>query len=166
VASQGVGSFSPSQLPLWNASAVLNSFFSLSFFFCFTQLCQEFLALFGDLSSASIQLMFCVCRFARRCEFLICLWERVSATSYSLAILLCPHLFILFYFPEEYFLTSLIFFNQSIFQPVYGNCHFSYVFNYYELFPHSFPPSPLAYSFSFHLRMLKGLFEICLLTPT
>lgn len=64
--------------------------FSFFFFFCYTQLCQEFLALFGGLSSsASIQLMFCVSRFTRKCVFLMCLWEKVSATSYSSAILLC-----------------------------------------------------------------------------
>ena len=45
VASQDVGSFSPSQLPLGNASPVLIPFLSL-FFFCSSQLCQEFLALF------------------------------------------------------------------------------------------------------------------------
>ena len=61
VTSQNVGSFSPSQLPLRNASPILIPFLSLSFLFCSTQSCQEFLALFGGLSSsASIQLMSCV----------------------------------------------------------------------------------------------------------
>ena len=64
-----MGSFSPSQLPLRNASPILIPFLSL-FFFCSTQLCQEFLALFGGLSSsASIQLMFCANSFTCRCVF-------------------------------------------------------------------------------------------------
>ena len=88
VASQEVGSFSPSQYLLRNASSILIPFLSLVFF-CSTQLCQEFLALFGGLnSSASIQLMFCVNRFTCRCVFLMCLWEKVCATSYSSTILL------------------------------------------------------------------------------
>lgn len=71
-----------------NASPVLIPFLSL-FFFCSTQLCQKFLALFGGLSSsASIQLMFCVSRFTCRCVFLTCLWEKMHLTSYSSAILL------------------------------------------------------------------------------
>ena len=82
-----MGSFSLSQLPLRNASPILIPFLSL-FFFCSTQLCQEFLALFGGLSSsASIQLMFCVSHFTCRCVFLMCFWEKVSVTSYSSAIL-------------------------------------------------------------------------------
>ena len=60
-------SFSPSQLPLRNVSPFLNPFLSL-FFFCSTQLCQEFLALFGGVSSsASIQLKFYVSSFTCRC---------------------------------------------------------------------------------------------------
>ena len=64
--------------------------FSLSLFFFFsTRLCQEFLALFGGLnSSVSIQYMFSASRFVCRCVFLMCLWEKVSATSYSSAILI------------------------------------------------------------------------------
>ena len=88
VASQDVGSFSPSYLPFRNASPFLIPFLSLFLFFCCTQLCQEFLALFGGLSSSvSIQLMFCASHFTRRCDFLMCLWEKVSETSYSPAIL-------------------------------------------------------------------------------
>ena len=66
MASQDVSSFSLSQLPLRNASPILIPFLSL-FFFCTTQLCQEFLALFGGLSSAGIKLMFSVNRFTCRC---------------------------------------------------------------------------------------------------
>ena len=66
--SQGVGSFSSSWFHLGNASPHPDSF-SL-FFFCSTQSCQEFLALFGGLSSsASIQLMFCASCFTCRCVF-------------------------------------------------------------------------------------------------
>ena len=85
-----MGSFSPSQLPLRNASPILIPFISLYFFFFSTQFCQEFLALFGGLSSDSIQLMFCASCFTCRCVFLMCLWERVSMTSYSSAILPSP----------------------------------------------------------------------------
>ena len=62
--------------------------FSLFFFFlCFTQLCREFLAPFGGLSSyASVQQIFCVNCSTYRCVFLMCLWEKLSTTSYSSAI--------------------------------------------------------------------------------
>ena len=72
--------------------------FSLSlFFFCSTQLCQEFLALYGGLSSSvSVQLIFCASSFTGRCVFLMCLWEKVCATSYSSIILLhLPKIYIL-----------------------------------------------------------------------
>ena len=87
------GSFSPSQLH--SAMLVLSWFlFSLVFFFRSTQLYQECFALFGGLSSpASIQLMFYVSHFTWRCVFLMCLWEKVSVTSYSSAILPCPPIF-------------------------------------------------------------------------
>ena len=75
---------------LGNATLVLIPFLSL-FLFCSTQLCQEFLALFGCLSSsASIQLMFCLSHFTCRCVFFICLWEKMSLNSYFSTILLCP----------------------------------------------------------------------------
>ena len=64
------GSFSPSLLPLRNASPFLIPFLYLSFFFCSTQSCQEFFVLFRGLSSSlSIQLMFCVSCFTCRCGF-------------------------------------------------------------------------------------------------
>ena len=89
VDSQCVGSLSPSQLPLGNAYLILIPFLSLFFLFCSTQLCQEFL--FGGLSSsASIQLMSYVSHFTYRCIFLMCLWETVSMSSYSSAILPPP----------------------------------------------------------------------------
>ena len=100
VASQGMGSLSSSQLPHRSASPVLPDSFSLSlFFFSSTLLCQEFLALFGGLSSsASIQLIFCASHFTRRCVFLMCLWERVSMSSHSSTILPphSKHLFLIF----------------------------------------------------------------------
>ena len=75
------GSLSGMLVPSW-------FLFSLFFFFCSTQLCQEFLALFGGLSSSSsIQLMFCASSFTCRCVFLMCLWEKVCVTSHSFAIL-------------------------------------------------------------------------------
>ena len=43
--------------------------FFLSFLFCSTQLCQQFLALLGGLSSANIQLLFCERRFTHRYVF-------------------------------------------------------------------------------------------------
>ena len=64
------------------------------FFFCSTQLCQRSLALFGSLSSsASIQLMFCASHSICRCVFLMCLWEKLSVTSYSPTILLPARVF-------------------------------------------------------------------------
>ena len=70
---------------------------SLSLFLCSTQLCQEFLTLVRGLSSsASTQLMFCVSCFTCRCVFLMCLWKKVSMTSYSSTILLCPPQFFFF----------------------------------------------------------------------
>ena len=66
---------------------ILDSF-SLFFFFYSTQSCQEFLTLFGDLSSASIQFMSSASCFTCRCGlFFMCLWERVSVSSYSSATL-------------------------------------------------------------------------------
>ena len=71
MASQYVGSFSLSQLPLRNACHVLILFlfFFFLFSFCSTQLCQGFLALFGGLSSfASIH----------RCSMRIILHDHVD----------------------------------------------------------------------------------------
>ena len=69
----GLGSFSPPQLPLRNASPILIPFLSLSLFFCFsTQLCQGFLVLFGGLGSpASIQWMLYASRFTCRYVFFL-----------------------------------------------------------------------------------------------
>ena len=62
-------------------------FYFSPLFCCFTQLCQGILAICGGLiSSASIQLMFCVSGFT--CSgFLLCLWERVKVSPSSCAIL-------------------------------------------------------------------------------
>ena len=63
-------------LPLQSASPGPVPFLAL-FFFCSTQLCQDFLAVFGGLSSsASVQWMFCARPFTGWCVFLMCLWER------------------------------------------------------------------------------------------
>ena len=76
-------------VPLWRMPVHSWFPFSHSPLFCFTQLCQEILAIFGGLSSASIQLLFCANHFTCRCVlFLLCLWERASTCPYSSAVLL------------------------------------------------------------------------------
>ena len=61
---------------------------SLSFFFCSNWLCQEFLALFGGLSSPSIQEMFCASRFTCRYFFNVFVGEGEHDLSYSSVILI------------------------------------------------------------------------------
>ena len=59
---------------------------------CSTQLCGGFLALSGGLnSSSSMQWIFCVDCSTCTCVFLMCLWEKVRAMSYSSAILILLH---------------------------------------------------------------------------
>ena len=63
--------------------------FSLSFSFVLSSYIESFLPFLEVLNSASIQL-FCASCFICKSVFLRCLWEKVSATSYSSAILFHP----------------------------------------------------------------------------
>ena len=77
--------------PFRSASSVLIPFLSL-FFFHSTQLCEGFLAHFEGLRSpaafsrCSVQMVLHVDFFF----FLMCLWEKVSVTSYSSTISILP----------------------------------------------------------------------------
>ena len=88
-----MGSLSPSQFPLGSASPSLFPLSLSPLFSCFTQFCQEILAIFGGLSSsARIQLLFCASHFTcRRVSCCCCVFGRGRACSPTL---LLSHLFL------------------------------------------------------------------------
>jgi len=82
-------------VPSQDCWSCLNSF--LFFIFSLSQLCGGFLALCGNLwSSSSIQQIFCSNHSTCKCFFLICLWEKVKATSYSFNISIPPPVCVFF----------------------------------------------------------------------
>ena len=83
-----MGSFSPSQLPLGNASPILIPFLSLFFLLFYPLMSRVSCPFWRCKFFRSVQVTFGVSRFTCKCVFLMCLWQKVSLTSYSSTILL------------------------------------------------------------------------------